>query len=110
MPAGVAPVTGAMVLVASVGAISIAIKASGPLLLGTRPLPATVSRLMALLAPALLSALVATQAFGGAHRLAVDARAAGLAGAAVCIAARAPLLVTVVVAAALTAGVRALSG
>jgi len=103
-------VTGAAVLVAAVGGISIAIKASGPLLLGTRTLPPTAARLMALLAPALLAALVATQAFGGAHRLTLDARAVGVAGAAVCIAARAPLLATVVVAAVLTAGVRALSG
>lgn len=102
--------TGAVVLVVSVGVITIAIKASGPLLLGVRTLPAAADRLMALLAPALLSALVATQAFGGPHRLAVDARAAGVAGAALCIALRAPLLVTVVVAAAVTAGVRALSG
>jgi branched-subunit amino acid transport protein len=100
----------ATIMVLAVGVVTIGLKASGPMLLGARSLPPIANRVMALLAPALLSALVATQAFGGPHRLVLDARAVGVGAAAVCIALRAPLLVTVVVAAAATAGVRFLSG
>jgi hypothetical protein len=59
-----------------------------------------------LLAPSLLAALVVTQTFADGRRLVLDARAAGVAAAAVAIASRAPLLVVVVVAAVATALVR----
>jgi len=68
-----------------------------------------VRRIGALLPVALLSALVATQTFTTGHDLTVDARAAGLAVAAVAVFARAPFLVVVAAAAAATALVRALS-
>src|SRR5215211_7005259 len=64
---------------------------------------------IALLAPALLTALVVVDTFGSDRSLAIDARAAGLAAAIVAIALRAPLLVVVVGAAAATAAVRAVS-
>jgi uncharacterized membrane protein len=67
-----------------------------------------VRRIGALLPVALLSALVATQTFTTGHDLTVDARAAGLAVAAVAVVARAPFLVVVAAAAAATALVRAL--
>ena len=66
-----------------------------------------VRRIGALLPVALLSALVATQTFTTGHDLTVDARAAGLAVAAVAVLARAPFLVVVAAAAAATALVRA---
>ena len=50
------------IIVLAVGAGTMAIKAAGPVLLGSRPLPAPVQRVVALLAPALLAALVATAA------------------------------------------------
>jgi hypothetical protein len=56
----------------------------------------------------MLAALVVTNTFGGDHRLVLDPRAAGLAAATVPVALRAPLLVTVVTAAATAALVRAL--
>lgn len=65
-----------------------------------------VRRIGALLPVALLSALVATQTFTTGHELVVDARAAGLAVAAVAVLARAPFLVVVAGAAAATALVR----
>jgi hypothetical protein len=65
-----------------------------------------VRRIGALLPVALLSALVATQTFTTGHDLTVDARAAGLAVAAVAVLARAPFLVVVAGAAAATALVR----
>ncbi|MGP3923847.1 AzlD domain-containing protein [Streptomyces sp. 8N616] len=70
-----------------------------------------VKQLAALLPVALLAALIAIQTFGEEGRaLALDARAAGLAGAALALALRAPFLVIVAVAVLVTAGVRALGG
>jgi len=61
-----------------------------------------------LLAPVMLSALVVTNTFAGDHKLVLDPRAAGLAAAAISILLRAPLLVTVTVAAVTAALIRAL--
>ncbi|WP_335978885.1 MULTISPECIES: AzlD domain-containing protein [Streptomycetaceae] len=70
-----------------------------------RPL---VKRLAALVPIALLAALTALQTFGtDALRLAVDARTAGLAAAAVALFLRAPFLVVVAAAVLVTAAVRA---
>jgi len=68
-----------------------------------------VRRIGALLPVALLSALVATQTFTTGQDITVDARAAGLAFAAVAVLLRAPFLVVVAGAAGTTALVRALS-
>ena len=89
-----------------VGIATIALKATGPVLLGDRTLPEPVARVVALLAPVLLSALVVTQTVGGDNELVIDARLAGVGAGAVAIAARAPLPAVVVVAAATTALVR----
>lgn len=96
-------------IVLAVGAGTMAIKAAGPVLLGSRPLPDAVQRVVALLAPALLAALVATAALGSGQQLVIDARLLGLAAAAVALALRAPVLL-VVVAAAATAAFARLSG
>jgi hypothetical protein len=70
-----------------------------------------VKRLAALLPVALLSALVALQTFAGDGRaLVVDARAAGLASAALALVLRAPFLAVVGAAVLVTAGVRVLGG
>jgi len=95
------------IVVAVVGLATIAIKAVGPVALGGRKLPPRVDRVVVLLAPALLAALVVTQAVAGDRRYVFDARLVGLASAAVSIRLRAPLLVTLVAAAATTAVVRA---
>jgi hypothetical protein len=86
---------------------TIAIKATGPVLLAGRDLPPRLLGVVELLAPALLAALVVTQAIAGDRRYVVDARLLGLAAAAISIRLRAPLLLTVVVAAAVTAIARA---
>jgi branched-subunit amino acid transport protein len=83
------------------------LKAAGPVLLGGRRLPAPVMRLVGLLGPALLAALVATSVFGGPRRLVLDARALGLAAAAIAIWRRWPPLLVVVVSAAVAAAARA---
>jgi 2-succinyl-5-enolpyruvyl-6-hydroxy-3-cyclohexene-1-carboxylate synthase len=62
-----------------------------------------------LLAPALLAALVATQAFASHEALVLDERAAGLLAAGFAILLRAPILVVVLVAAATAGGLRAIS-
>jgi branched-subunit amino acid transport protein len=92
-----------------VGAVTIAIKASGPVLAAGRELPQSTARVVDLLAPAVLAALVATQAFASDEELVLDERAAGLLAAGLAIVLRAPLLVVVLVAAATAAGLRAVS-
>ncbi|KOU44302.1 AzlD domain-containing protein [Streptomyces sp. WM6378] len=72
-----------------------------------RPL---VKRLAALLPVALLAALTAQQTFSTGHQVLLDARAAGLAAAAVALVLRAPFLVIVGAAVLVTAGIRALGG
>ena len=91
-----------------VGAATIAIKGAGALLLGNRELPPRLGGMIQLLAPVMLAALVVSNTFGADHKLVLDARAAGLAAATIPIALRAPLLVTVFVAAATAAIVRAI--
>ena len=92
-----------------VGLATVAIKAAGPVLAGERELPERGSRILDLLAPALLAALVATQAFGDDESLVLDERGAGLLAAGVAILLRAPLLVVILVAAVTAAGLRALA-
>lgn len=90
------------------GAVSYALKAAGPLLLGDRTPGPTASRVLALLAVPLLAALIAVQTFGAGRSLVLDARAPALAVAALCVWRGAPFLVTVLAAAATAAGLRAL--
>lgn len=97
------------VVVAVVGAGTVALKGMGPALLGDRRLPRTLAALVAVLAPTLLSALVVTQTVGDDDGIVADARLVGVGAAAAASALRAPLLVVVVVAAAATAAVRALA-
>jgi branched chain amino acid efflux pump len=96
------------VCVLVVGLATVALKATGPVLAAGRELPAGAERVVDLLAPALLAALVATQAFGSDEELVLDERAAGLLAAGVAIVLRAPLLVVVLAAAATAAGLRAI--
>ena len=96
-------------VVALCGVATVGLKAVGPALLGGRPLPERAGRVVELMAPALLAALIATNTFGSGGHLVVDARLAGVGAAAVAIALRAPVLVVVVVAAATTALLRAVT-
>ncbi|MEA2386977.1 MAG: hypothetical protein QOJ22_1151 [Thermoleophilaceae bacterium] len=95
-------------LVGATGVATIALKALGPALLGGRQLPRRAMGVVELLAPALLAALIATQTFADGKHLTIDPRAAGLGAAALALLARAPVLLVVVIAAMVTAGVRAL--
>lgn len=97
-------------VVVGVGVATIGIKALGPMLLGGRPLPERVTGVVALLSPALLAALVAVNTLGGDQELVLDARVPGVLAAAVAIRLKAPVLIVVVVAAVVTAGIRAVTG
>jgi branched-subunit amino acid transport protein len=95
------------VVVLLVGAGTVALKAVGPVFLAGRELPRTLSTLLLLLAPALLGALVVTQAVGGDREIVLDERLFGIGAAIIGIFLRLPLLAVVVIAAAVTAGARA---
>ena len=95
-------------IVATIGIGTMVIKAAGPVLLGERPLPPRVRSVVALLAPALLAALVATATFGSGQELRLDARIIGVGVAAVALVLRAPVLLVVILAAASAATARLL--
>jgi len=92
------------------GVATLALKATGPLLLGGKPLPERVTGVVSLLGPALLAALVAIGTFAEGQKLVIDARVLGVGAAAIAIRLRAPVLAVVVLAAAVTAAARTLSG
>ncbi len=93
--------TDALLTVLILGAISYALKSAGPLLLGgERALPAWLDRTAVLLPAPLIAALVASSTFVSDRQLSVDARAVGLAVAAVALWRKAPFIVVVLLAAA----------
>jgi branched chain amino acid efflux pump len=94
---------------AGLAVATVVIKASGPVLLGGRELPAWALRLIALVAPALLGALVVVETFAKDKTLVLDARAAGLLAAGAMLAARRSVLWAVGAAALAAALVRAIS-
>ena len=87
--------------VAVVGAATVLIKGAGPL-------PEASAGVLDLLAPALLAALVATNAFASDEALVLDERGAGLAAAGIAVLLKAPLLLVIVVAAVTAALLRAI--
>jgi branched-subunit amino acid transport protein len=103
-------VTSVWIVVILTGVGTLVLKAAGPVILGGRPLPDQLSGVVTLVGPALLAALVAIGTFAQGQRLVVDARVLGVAAAALAIRLRAPVLVVVIIAAAVTAGARALVG
>jgi branched-subunit amino acid transport protein len=94
------------IVVLAVGAVTVLLKAAGPVFLGRRSLPPRVLVLVEVLAPAMLAALVVTQAVGGDEELVLDERLAGVAVAGVALVLRAPLLAVMVAAAAAAALLR----
>ena len=93
-------------VIAVVGTVTIAFKASGPVLLGRRVLPDRVSAVVDVLAPAMLAALVVTQTVAGDREIVLDERLAGVAAGAAAVVLRAPLLLVMTVAAATAALIR----
>lgn len=94
-------------LIAALAVVTASIKAAGPVLLGGRALPVRAARVIALLPPVLLAALVVTSTLSEGQRLHVDASTAGVAVAGVMIWRRMPLLLCVLTAVAVTAALRA---
>jgi branched-subunit amino acid transport protein len=103
-------VSTAVVVIIGLGLGTYALKAAGPLLLGGRRLPAPVERVAQQLPAALLAALVVVSTVAGDRALVVDARLAGVVGAGVALRLRAPFIVVVAVAVAVTGAVRAATG
>ena len=97
------------VLIAVLALATAALKVAGPLALGGRPLPANVLGVVELLASALLAALVVVETFGKGRSLVLDARVLGAAFAAIAVWRRAPMIVVVLGAAAVTAIARLLA-
>ncbi len=90
-------------------AVTVTIKGVGPALMAGRELPERFVRVIALLAPPLLAALVVTSALADGPRLHVGADTAGVAVAAVLLLRGATVLPAVLVAAAVTALLRLLT-
>jgi hypothetical protein len=101
-------VTAVWITVAALALATAGLKLVGPLALGGRPLRAEALNVVELLASALLAALVVVETFGHGRSLTVDARALGVAFAAVALWRRAPMTVVVVGAAVVTAVARLL--
>ena len=85
------------------------IKAAGPVALGGRALPRWLLDAVGLLAPALLAALVCVSALAEGERLAVGADTAGVAVAGVVLWRGGSIVLAVVVAAVVTAGLRSVA-
>ena len=101
--------TGVWVTVAVLALGTAVLKLAGPLALGGRPMSASALNVVELLASALLAALVVVETFGKGRALVFDARVLGAAFAVVALTRRAPMIVVVVGAAAVTAIARLLT-
>jgi len=89
--------------------VTVLIKGFGPVVMGGRDLPPRLARVIVLMAPALLAALVVTSALADGDRWHLGADTVGVAvGGAVLVLTRAGLLSAVLVATAVTAGLRLL--
>jgi hypothetical protein len=102
-------VTGIWVTIVTLAVATAVLKVLGPLLLGGRPLPAAAMSIIELMASALLAALVVVETFANGRSLTLDARALGVAFAAVALLRRAPMMVAVIGAAVVTALARAIA-
>ena len=93
-----------LILVLAVG--TVLMKTIGPVLAGGRQPPAPLTRVIALVAPALISALIVAGTFTQGQQLVIDARAAGLAVGAVALWFRAPAVLALLLAAIICAVLR----
>ncbi|MDO8363767.1 MAG: AzlD domain-containing protein [Actinomycetota bacterium] len=84
-------------------------KVLGLVLVGGRALPPVLDRCLALIPAALIAAIVVLNTFSSGQQLQIDARAAGVGAAVVAAWRKAPLILVIVIGAAVTALVRALT-
>lgn len=101
--------TAVWAVIAALALATAALKLAGPLALGGRPLRPGLMNVVELLASALLAALVVVETFGKGRSLVLDARVLGAAFAVLAVWRRAPMIVVVLGAAAVTAIARLLS-
>jgi branched-subunit amino acid transport protein len=101
-------VSTSVTLIAGLTVVTAAIKAAGPILLGGRDLPPRFLGVISLLAPALLAALVVTATLADGKDLAVGEHTAGVAAGGVVAWRTGSIIGCVVVAAAVTAALRAM--
>ena len=95
-------------LIGGCAVVTFIIKAAGPVAFGGRDLPPWFSSVIALMAPALLAALIVTQALADGERLHVGADTAGVAAAGVVVWRGGSIVPAVGLAVVVTAGLRAL--
>jgi Branched-chain amino acid transport protein (AzlD) len=93
-----------LIIVLAVG--TVLLKTIGPVLAGGRQPPAPLTRVIALVAPALISALIVTGTFTVDRQLVIDARAAGLAVGAIALWLRVPAVLAMIIAAIVCALLR----
>lgn len=96
--------TWTLIILLAVGAY--AFKVTGLIILGGRSLPPTFERCLGLIPAAIITALVMKDTFTVGQDLTLDARALGIAVAVIAAWRRAPLIVVIVLGAAVTALVR----
>jgi len=96
-------------IVAACAAVTAAIKAFGPVMVGGRELPPWSAGVIGLMAPALLAALVVTSALSDGKRIEVGAHTAGVALAGIVLWRGASVLTGVAVAVVVTAGLRVIA-
>ncbi len=84
-------------------------KVLGLVLVGDRQLPPMLDRCLALIPAALIAAIVVKDTFSIGQQLQLDARAAGVAAAAIAAWRKAPLIAVIIIGAAVTAALRAAS-
>ena len=95
-------------LVLGLAAGAFAFKVLGVIVIGDRVLPAPIERCLALIPAALIAALIAKDTFSVGQHLVIDARVAGVGAAVIAAWRKAPVVVVIVIGAAVTAAVRAL--
>jgi branched chain amino acid efflux pump len=93
-------------LIAVLAVGTVLMKTIGPVLAGGRQPPAPLTRVIALVAPALISALVVTGTFTQGQQLIIDARAAGVGVGAVALWFRVPAVLAMLIAAIVCAVLR----
>jgi hypothetical protein len=85
---------------------TVLMKTIGPVLAGGRQPPAPLTRIIALVAPAVISALIVTGTFTEGQQLIIDARAAGVGVGAVALWFRVPAVLAMLMAAIVCAALR----
>ena len=93
-------------LIAVLAVGTVLMKTIGPVLAGGRQPPAPLTRVIALVAPALISALIVTGTFTQGQELIIDARAAGAGVGAVSLWFRLPAVLAMLIAAIVCAVLR----